>query len=160
MGIRMLHRRTAQARTQAQANADATPSTPLPPVQAFAADASTARIPTDPVTALRQAAAALRHRLAALARNAVSDRGPDTAPGAEPPRRRQWADLGRGCLALGRSYVALALTRLPRSRPKPTITVFIAPGVTGPVSERPDGSPSGPGRPLPKGQGPGPDATP
>ncbi|MFJ1970653.1 hypothetical protein ACIO93_18450 [Streptomyces sp. NPDC087903] len=149
MGIRMLHRRTAQARTHAQANADATPSTPRPPVPVFAADASTARVPAGPLTAPRQAAAALRDRLA-RARDAVRLHA--------ALDWRLWAELGRGCLTL-------ALARLaPLSRPRPAagIAVFVAPGTgaraAGPVSGDSDGS--APGRPRPKRPGPGPDATP
>ncbi|MGW7379737.1 hypothetical protein [Streptomyces sp. NPDC054794] len=137
MGIRMLHRRPAQARTTAQANAAAVPA--LPPVRlpALAADASTARIPTDPATVLRRAAAALRRRLTARAA------GVDLAH-----LWRQWADLVRG-------YLALLLTLLPRTRPPRTITVFVAT-----LTERPDGrAPRDPRRPERQRQ-PGPDATP
>ncbi|MFJ9116392.1 hypothetical protein ACIRJO_12685 [Streptomyces sp. NPDC102394] len=57
MGIRMLNRRTATARAHAEP-APAEPSTPVP---VFAADASTARIPTDLATDL----ATTLHRTAA-----------------------------------------------------------------------------------------------
>ncbi|MET7457777.1 hypothetical protein ABZT03_39195 [Streptomyces sp. NPDC005574] len=113
MGIRMLHRRTAQARTHAQANADALPCTPRPPVPVLAAGASTARIPAVPLARPRQAATALRTRLAP-ARGAVRLHA--------APDWRLWADLGRG-------YLTLALTRLARPRPPATVTVFVAPPV-------------------------------
>ncbi|MXM62996.1 hypothetical protein GR925_05930 [Streptomyces sp. HUCO-GS316] len=51
MGIRMLHRRTAPARAQAQSSTTATRSTPLP---AFAIDASTARTPGGTRTRIRR----------------------------------------------------------------------------------------------------------
>ncbi|MGW3093730.1 hypothetical protein ACWDCC_09780 [Streptomyces sp. NPDC001102] len=63
MGIRMLNRRTATA----QAHAEPAPVEPSTPVPVFAADASTARIPTDLATdlatTLHQAAAHLTDRL-------------------------------------------------------------------------------------------------
>ncbi|KUO22782.1 hypothetical protein AQJ91_01835 [Streptomyces dysideae] len=126
MGIRTLHRRTAPA--LADAHVGAVPTLPSPSVPVFAAGASTARIPTDLMTSLR------RRR-----------------PGPAPLRRRLWADLARGCLAL-------ALNRLPRSRPAGPVTVFVA----GALSERPDGSAVSRPRPHPNPncQGPGPDATP
>ncbi|WP_210587487.1 hypothetical protein [Streptomyces sp. GESEQ-35] len=122
MGIRMLNRRTAWA--QAQANAAAAPSTPPSPVPVFSAAASTARIPTDLPAALRGATAGLRHRLTRREQAAVH------LPGKKPDWRL-WTDLAR-------SYMALVLSRLPRSRPVQTVTVFIASGST--VSGRPDGS--------------------
>ncbi|EDY55142.1 MULTISPECIES: hypothetical protein [Streptomyces] len=122
MGIRMLHRRAAPGRTQAPVYAGKVPSV-RPPVPAHAAAASTARIPFDLATllrrararaagprvpvrvgrSLRRAAAELRHRIGRRDRDAVE----------------LWAELAL-------SYLALALTLLPRSRPMPTMTVFIA----------------------------------
>ncbi|MDO0932351.1 hypothetical protein QQY66_11870 [Streptomyces sp. DG2A-72] len=125
MGIRMLNRRTAWA--LAQANADATPPPPPPLVPVFSAAASTARIPTDLPAALRGAAARLRHRFSDSERPAVRPRHTSDL--------RLWTDLAR-------SYLALVLSRLPRSRPVQTVTVFIATAST--VSGRPDGSGSAP----------------
>jgi hypothetical protein len=129
MGIRTLHRHSAPA----QATTDATASTPPPPVPPFAVAASTARIPTDLVTALRRTAADLRHRLTRPDWDAVQ------------ARRRLWSDQAR-------SYLALLLTAVPRSRPVRTVTVFIA--TAGTVTDGRDGS--APGR----APAPGPDATP
>ncbi|WP_155055292.1 hypothetical protein [Streptomyces blattellae] len=125
MGIRMLNRRTAWA--LAQANADATPSTPPPRVPVFSAGASTARLPADLPAVLRGAAARLRHR--------SSDREQAGVQPGHRPDWRLWTDLAR-------SYLALVLSRLPRSRPVQTVTVFIATAST--VSGRPDGSGSAP----------------
>ncbi|MFJ8633396.1 hypothetical protein [Streptomyces sp. NPDC093568] len=61
MGIRTLHRRTAPA--PAQATADQLPPPARPPVAALAPGASTARIPTDPMSTLRHTTAHLRRRL-------------------------------------------------------------------------------------------------
>jgi hypothetical protein len=146
MGIRTLHRRTAHAPAQADASVGADPL-PLSPVPGCAPAASTARIPADLMTPLRHASAALRRRL--------SLREPD-ATGADPGRAsrlRQWAELGR-------SYLALALTLLPRSRQVRTVTVFVA--SVGAFSEPPDGSARARPRPHPDPdrRGPGPDATP
>ncbi|MFJ9727251.1 hypothetical protein ACIRP3_31290 [Streptomyces sp. NPDC101209] len=55
MGIRMLNRRTATA----QADAEPAPAEPSTPVPVFAADASTARIPTDLAATLHRTAAHL-----------------------------------------------------------------------------------------------------
>ncbi|MGW2239259.1 hypothetical protein [Streptomyces sp. NPDC001759] len=55
MGIRMLNRRTAKA----QADAEPAPAEPSTPVPVFAADASTARIPTDLAATLHRTAAHL-----------------------------------------------------------------------------------------------------
>lgn len=125
MGIRMLHRRTARARTQAQAADLAAAATPRPPVPAFAAGASTARIPADLAMAVRHTAADLRRRLTFRddtdvdpREQARNPRGPAVTP-HDTPVWRLWADLGRG-------YLALVLTRLPRSRPVHTVTVFMA----------------------------------
>ncbi|WP_405642878.1 hypothetical protein [Streptomyces sp. NBC_00019] len=122
MGIRTLHRHTAPA----QATTDATASTPPPSVPPFAATASTARIPTDLATALRKRAADLRHRLT----------------------RRDW----RLTADQARSYLALLLTALTRSRQVRTVTVFVATAAA--VSDRLDGSAPGQDR------APGPDARP
>lgn len=131
MGIRTLHRRTAPA--PAQANADQPPGPALPPVPAVATDASTARLPVDLVSTLRQTATTFRRRLA--------------------HRTQGWVELTRG-------YLSLARTLLPRSRPGGTVTVFVAP--VGNLTEPPDGSaPDRPHpHPHPHCQGPGPDATP
>ncbi|MEY9990565.1 hypothetical protein ABIE67_002597 [Streptomyces sp. V4I8] len=93
MGIRTPHRRTAPA--PAQANADQPPSPAQPPVPAVATDASTARIPVDLLSTLRQTATTLRRRLA--------------------HRIQGWAELTRG-------YLALARTLLPRRRPAAAVT--------------------------------------
>ncbi|MGW7824615.1 hypothetical protein ACWGLF_42635 [Streptomyces puniciscabiei] len=108
MGIRTLHRRTPEADIRAWADAASARAVPVSPVPALAADASTARIPTDLSATVRRAARNLRHRLAGL-----------TAPVEHAPDWRQWADLARG-------YLALALTALPRPRPRRTLTVFVA----------------------------------
>ncbi|MER6028971.1 hypothetical protein [Streptomyces sp. NPDC001851] len=136
MGIRMLHRRTPEADTRAWADTASAQALPASPVPALAADASTARIPADPAATLRGAAARLRHRLA----------GP-TAHAHHAPDWRQWADLARG-------YLALALTAIPRSRPRPTLTVFVAS-----LTERP-ASPARHRPPHRDRPEPGPDATP
>ncbi|MGC0341563.1 hypothetical protein [Streptomyces sp. SLBN-8D4] len=145
MGIRMLHRRAAPGRTQAPVYAGKAPSV-RPPVPAHAAAASTARIPFDLATllrralaraagpripvrvgrGLRRAAAELRHRVSRRDRDAIE----------------RWAELAL-------SYLSLALTLLPRSRPMPTMTVFVA--AADAVSER-AGDRSLPGRRTP---GPG-----
>ncbi|KKD02742.1 hypothetical protein [Streptomyces sp. WM6386] len=122
MGIRTLHRHTAPA----QATTDATASTPPPSVPPFAATASTARIPTDLATDLRKRTADLRHRLT----------------------RRDW----RLTVDQARSYLALLLTALTRSRQVRTVTVFMVTAAA--VSDRLDGSAPGQDR------APGPDATP
>ncbi|GHA78638.1 hypothetical protein GCM10010512_06820 [Streptomyces thermoviolaceus subsp. thermoviolaceus] len=131
MGIRMLHHRPAVSR----AAAAAAPAAPPSPVPAFAAGASTARIPVGPATAVRRATTGLSRRL---------------APG-EPCPWRVWADLARG-------YVALALQGLPRPAPARTFTVFVAPVPQPAESPRgPSGRDPGPhrqGRPAPAG-GPG-----
>ncbi|MFF7354709.1 MULTISPECIES: hypothetical protein [Streptomyces] len=136
MGIRMLHRRTPEAVTRAWADTASAQAMPASPVPALAADASTARIPADLAATVRRAAMHLRQRLAGL--TARADHAPDW---------RQWADLARG-------YLALALTVIPRSRPRPTLTVFVAS-----LTERP----ASPGSHRPPHRGrpePGPDATP
>ncbi|MFD8305743.1 hypothetical protein ACFV29_25875 [Streptomyces sp. NPDC059690] len=68
MGIRMLNRRTAKA----QAHADPAPAEPSTPVPVFAADASTARIPTDLATTLHRRAKTLRRTATALHRTATA----------------------------------------------------------------------------------------
>ncbi|MFJ7148259.1 hypothetical protein ACIQVT_08650 [Streptomyces sp. NPDC100445] len=86
----------------------------MPPsrVPVLAAGASTARIPADLATTVRRVTRNLRRRL---------------------PDRRLWADLAR-------AYLALALTQVPRARPRHTLTVFVAS-----LTERPDAP--GPHRP-------------
>ena len=114
MGIRMLNRRPARA----QAGAETAPAVPPAPVPAFAARASTARIPTDLVVVLRRTAADLRRRL------------PRPGTGAEPAAWRLWAGLGR-------SYVTGLLVRARRSRHARTVRVFIVTAST--LTDRPDG---------------------
>ncbi|MFJ9632898.1 hypothetical protein ACIRU8_34850 [Streptomyces sp. NPDC101175] len=126
MGIRMLHRRSGRARTQARAaGAAAAPVTPRPPVPALAAGASTARIPADLAMAVRHTAEGLRSRLTFRDDTALDPReqarhpqGPATTPTGTPVWRL-WAELGRG-------YLDLVLARLPRSHAAHTMTVFIA----------------------------------
>ncbi|MFF7749994.1 hypothetical protein ACFZCP_12170 [Streptomyces sp. NPDC007971] len=144
MGIRMLHRRTPEARNSAPArphtaSAQATPASPVPPL---AADASTARIPVDLATRARTAAADLRRRLAGRA----------TAADGAAFDRRVRADLVRG-------YLALLLTQIPRTRPRRTLTVFVVPVLKAPVT----GPPTGPAPHRPPHRDhpePGPGATP
>ncbi|RPF32730.1 hypothetical protein [Streptomyces sp. TLI_185] len=122
MGIRMLNRRPARA----QASAERAPAVPPAPVPAFAARASTARIPTDLVVVLRRTAADLRRRLPRPGRGLPRPgRGP-----AEPPAWRLWAGLGR-------SYVTGLLVRVRRSRHARTVRVFIVTAST--LTDRPDG---------------------
>ncbi|MGW6903966.1 hypothetical protein [Streptomyces sp. NPDC054940] len=134
MGIRTLNRRTTPAQANANTEGDA-PLAAQPSTPPFAPGAGTARIPTDLVTTLRLTATTVRRRVA------------HGAPG--------WAELTR-------SYLALARTWLPRSRPVRTVTVFVA--TAGALTEPQDGST--PDRPQPHPhrrshhQGPGPDATP
>ncbi|MFE9447634.1 hypothetical protein [Streptomyces sp. NPDC006739] len=125
MGIRMLHRWTPAAGTPARADAASAPSVPSSPVPAFAADASTARIPTDLVAVARRTATRLRHRFTA--------RVTRVGRAAGAPLRGRWTDLVRG-------YLALLLAAIPRTRPPRTITVFVAS-----LTERPSGP--GPHRP-------------
>ncbi|MEU5085786.1 hypothetical protein [Streptomyces sp. NPDC021356] len=110
MGIRMLNHRPAVSHTAV----GAAPAAPPPPVPALAADASTARIPTDFAVTLRRATRDLRRRL---------------TPGARHPWPL-WADVTRG-------YLALFLARLPHPVPARTVTVFVAAATTVP------GHPSG-----------------
>ncbi|MCX5047436.1 MULTISPECIES: hypothetical protein [unclassified Streptomyces] len=118
MGIRMLNRRPARA----QASAEAASAAPPAPMPAFAARASTARIPTDLVVVLRRTAKRLRRRL----------RRPAPTPG-EPSVWRLWAGLGRSYLT-----ALIARTRHARAaRATPTIPVFIV--TTGTLTERRDG---------------------
>ncbi|MGP4089701.1 hypothetical protein [Streptomyces sp. KR55] len=120
MGIRMLNRRTA-----------------IPPAPTHAVGASTARIPTDPVTALRHAAAEVRRRLAQR-----EFRKPAVVRARGTAVWRLWADLARG-------YLALLLAQLPRPpRPTHTLTVFTATLPTVPAVKPPDGSGPAPCRPL------------
>ncbi|MER6980898.1 hypothetical protein [Streptomyces carpinensis] len=120
MGIRMLNHRPAVYQTAV----GAAPAAPPPPVPAHAADASTARIPTDFAAAVRRAVSGLRRRV---------------TPGESGPWRL-WADLTRG-------YVALVLARLPQPAPARTVTVFVAAPIT--LRDRPVGPP--PHRPRPDG---------
>jgi hypothetical protein len=115
MGIRMLNRRLARA----QASAETASAVPPAPVPAFAARASTARIPTDLAVALRRTAAHLRRRLPR----------PGTDP-TEPPAWRLWADLGR-------SYLSGLAVRIRRSRSARSVTVFIV--TAGTLADRGDG---------------------
>jgi hypothetical protein len=152
MGIRMLHRRTAP-----QAYADpAAPFSAQRPVPAHAAAASTARVPFDLAALLRRTRAravstriparltsTLSHAAADL-RHRVTRRDRDVVVHQEPSGPRAWAELVLG-------HLALALTLLPRSRPMPTMTVFIA--AADAVSER------AADRPLPGRRTPGPGAT-
>ncbi|MDH6491115.1 hypothetical protein M2157_007114 [Streptomyces sp. SAI-127] len=138
MGIRMLHRRTAPAQ------AYAAPSSAQRPVPAHAAAASTARIPYDLATLLRRVPA----RFTTTVRHAATElrhRVTDAVEQEEPSGHRLWAELAL-------SYLALALTLLPRSRPMPTMTVFMA-TTADIVSERAGG------RSLPRHRTPGPGAT-
>jgi hypothetical protein len=128
----MLHRRTPEAVTRVWADTASAQAMPASPVPALAADASTARIPAYPATTVRRAVAGLRRTLAG--RTLRAGHAPDWHP---------WADLARG-------YLALALTLMPRSRPRPTLTIFVAS-----VTERP--AAAGPHR---KPRGLGPDARP
>lgn len=151
MGIRMLHRRTPEAYIRAWADTASAQAMPASPVPALAADASTARIPADLTATVRRAATHLRHRLAGL-----------TAPVDRAPDWRQWADLARG-------YLALALTAIPRPRPRRTLTVFVAsltdrPAAPGPHRpphrDRRDQREQRDQRDRQDRRGPGPDATP
>ncbi|MBD0842584.1 MULTISPECIES: hypothetical protein [unclassified Streptomyces] len=121
MGIRLLHRRTAPAEPHAGARPDAAAAPPLR-VPAFAAAASTARVPADLRTTLRRTATALRRARLRVA-----------------ARRRLWTEVGRGCLDL-------VLARLPRPDRTRTVTVFVsappepAPR-NGPAPQEPDATP-------------------
>ncbi|GAA4011729.1 hypothetical protein GCM10022232_61710 [Streptomyces plumbiresistens] len=112
-----------------------------------------ARIPTGLAAALRQAAlhhAALRH--AALRHAAASTRRRlDRRERDAVWRHKREASVWRLWVDLGRGYLALGLTLLPRSRPMPTFTVFTA------VNEWPIDAPP---RRHPNRRTPGPDATP
>ncbi|MFJ5258998.1 hypothetical protein ACIQAC_00795 [Streptomyces sp. NPDC088387] len=107
MGIRMLHRRPAS-------------STPPPPVPAFAAGASTARLAIGPAEALRHTAKDLRSRCTPV----KATREPVPARPGDPPVWRLWADLARG-------HLTLLIAHLPRTRPPHTLTVFTAPTPAG-----------------------------
>ncbi|MBL1084837.1 hypothetical protein JK359_23180 [Streptomyces actinomycinicus] len=119
MGIRTLHRRTPEATPRARADSFSAQAVPASPVPAFAAGASTARIPADLAATVRRVTKELRRGLAGRP--------------ARTPDWRQWADLARG-------YLALTVTLIPRSRPRHTLTVFVAS-----LTERP----SAPGRRRP-----------
>ncbi|MGW4437512.1 hypothetical protein ACWELO_17395 [Streptomyces sp. NPDC004596] len=120
MGIRTLHRRTPEilGGTRAEAGSASGPAAAASPVPALAPGASTARIPADRAAAARRAVARLRRPGGRIRRAA---------------HRRALADLARG-------YLALLLTAVPRTRPRPTLTVFVA-SLTeqppGPVRHRP-----------------------
>ncbi|MEV5874943.1 hypothetical protein AB0L75_12060 [Streptomyces sp. NPDC052101] len=142
MGIRTLHRRTPEADLRARAATASAQAMPASPVPALVADASTARIPADLAVTVRTAATALRHGLAGL--TARVDHAPDW---------RQWVDLARG-------YLALALTAIPRSRPRPTLTVFVVSLTERPAAPGPHRPPHEDHRnPLGRPE-PGQDATP
>ncbi|GHE78029.1 hypothetical protein GCM10018789_00610 [Streptomyces werraensis] len=139
MGIRMLHRRAAPPR----ADADGPTTQAFPPVPVFAAAASTARIPGGLTAAFRDTAVRLGRW-----RTGRTPAAP--AAGTGRPPWRLWAELAR-------AYLTLVLTLLPRPRPVRTVTVFVAASET--LSVRPYGPPPAYRRP----QGPpwpGPDATP
>ncbi|MGX4692801.1 hypothetical protein [Streptomyces sp. JNUCC 63] len=139
MGIRMLNHRPVVIR----ADIGEVPAEPPPSVPPFAADASTARVPTDLPTTLRRAARDLRRRLT-----------PGEPALGETPPWCLWADVARG-------YLALLLARLHRPGPAQHVTVFVATAAPAPVSDRSEGPP--PHRPCQdRGhrQGPEPDATP
>ncbi|MEU4654244.1 hypothetical protein AB0G32_09900 [Streptomyces sp. NPDC023723] len=120
MGIRMLHHRTAPPRPGVGEPA----CVPLPPVPALALGASTARVPATLTSAVCHVRDDLGRRLAPRSLAA-----PGSAEAAAPWRR--WADLTR-------SYLALALTLLPRPRPDRRMTLFIA--TADPVGAHPAGS--------------------
>jgi hypothetical protein len=120
MGIRMLHRRTPEADLRGWADTVSAQAMSASPVPALAADASTARIPAELSATVRRAATNLRHGLAGL--SAAGDRA--------APDWRQWADLARG-------YLALALTAIPRRRPRCTLTVFVASLTERPAAQGP-----------------------
>ncbi|MFI0502214.1 hypothetical protein ACH3WN_05020 [Streptomyces albogriseolus] len=146
MGIRMLHRRAATPR----ADADGPTAQAFPPVPVFAAAASTARVPGGLTAAFRGAAARLGRRRV-IDNRWRTGRTP-AAPGAgtDQPSWRLWAELAR-------AYLTLVLTLLPRPRPVRTVTVFVA------ASETLSVRPYGPAPAYPRPQGPpwpGPDATP
>ncbi|MFZ4152615.1 hypothetical protein [Streptomyces pseudogriseolus] len=145
MGIRMLHRRAAPPR----ADADGPTTQAFPPVPVFAAAASTARIPGGLTAALRDTAARLGRRVIdGPWRAGPTPAAPDTGTGRPP--WLLWAELAR-------AYLTLVLTLLPRPRPVRTVTVFVA------ASETLSVRPYGPAPAYPRVQGPewpGPDATP
>ncbi|OIK25695.1 hypothetical protein VT52_020830 [Streptomyces malaysiense] len=118
----MLHRRTPETVTRVRADTASAQALPASPVPALAADASTARIPADPATSVRRAARNVRRGL--------KDRTARTGAAGRAPDWRQWADLARG-------YLALTLALVPRSRPRPTLTVFVAPLAERPVRRDP-----------------------
>ncbi|GAB2739271.1 hypothetical protein GCM10027072_38240 [Streptomyces bullii] len=188
MGIRLLLCRSASAR--AGAGADRAAREVPPWVPAFAAAASTGRIPATLTTAMRHATADLRRHVAdrwrptgstvstgltgspgfqgsADLNGSVEPKGSvglkgsagynstAGAPAARPPTPalttqpsawRLWAELARG-------YLTLVLALLPRSRPAPTLTVFIA--TTDTLSALPDGSAPHRRRRDPQGREPG-----
>ncbi len=130
----MLHRRTPEVRggIRAEAGRASGPAAAASPVPALAAGAGTARVPLGPVAAARRAAPGLLRRPGARLRRTAD--------------RRAWADLAH-------AYLALLLTAVPRTRPRRTLTVFVAA-----LTERPSGP--GPHRPPHQDRPePGPDAT-
>ncbi|CAM5347103.1 hypothetical protein SALBM217S_01634 [Streptomyces griseoloalbus] len=145
MGIRMLHRRAAPPR----ADADGPTTQAFPPVPVFAAAASTARVPRRPHgRPPRHRRTARRRATDGPWRAGRTPAAPDTGTGRPP--WLLWAELAR-------AYLTLVLTLLPRPRPVRTVTVFVAASET--LSVRPDG----PAPAYPRVQGPewpGPDATP
>ncbi|SEC61094.1 hypothetical protein SAMN04490357_2427 [Streptomyces misionensis] len=132
MGIRMLHRRTPEAVTRVWADTASAQAPTASPVPALAAGASTARIPADPATTVRRAAEHVRRGLTDRARAVRTGHAPDW---------RQWADLARG-------YLALALTLIPRTRPRPTLTVFVASPAERPAPRHRDPRDPGPSAAL------------
>lgn len=144
MGIRMLHRRAAPPR----ADADGPTLMAFPPVPVFAAAASTARIPVTLATALRNATADLGRRITD-GRWRTGRTAGAVLPGEQPPWRL-WAELAR-------AYLTLVVTWLPRPRPVRTVTAFVPASET--LSVRPYGSPAV-YRSLRSPPWPGPDATP
>ncbi|MFI2376635.1 hypothetical protein ACH5AO_16390 [Streptomyces sp. NPDC018964] len=122
MGIRMLPRGAAPPRPGGH--------TVFPPVLAFEAAASTARIPATLATTLRKAAADLGRRVADGRRRTARTPTAVRLAGEQPPWRL-WAELAR-------AHLTLVLTLLPRPRPVRTVTVFVAAGDI--LSVRPYGS--------------------
>ncbi|KOG32068.1 hypothetical protein [Streptomyces resistomycificus] len=137
-----IRRSTATVTASARARARATVTAPADLAAALRRGATAtatgaARGPAGLATAVRQAAAGTRRRFERRDREAVRQE-------REAPGWGLWAELGRG-------YLALALTLLPRTRRLPTFTVFTA------VSEWPTDAPR---HPRPNRRGPEPDATP
>ncbi len=123
MGIRMLHRRAAPPR----ADADGPTTQAFPPVPVFAAAASTARIPGGLTAAFRDTAVRLGQRVTD-GRWRTGRTPAAQGAGTDQPPWRLWAELAR-------AYLTLVLTLLPRPRPVRTVTVFVAASET--LSVRP-----------------------